>query len=96
MIAPAPPPSVNHLSEAARRAAERVTEGEKNPEPSLGARLGQVGILGWTIIVPTLLGLFLGRWLDRMFTTGIQFSATLLMVGAIVGFWSAWKWMRHF
>jgi Putative F0F1-ATPase subunit Ca2+/Mg2+ transporter len=45
-----------------------------DPEPSLGARFGQIGILGWTIIVPTLLCLFLGRWLDRIFGTGIFFS----------------------
>jgi ATP synthase protein I len=55
-----------------------------------------VGILGWTIVVPALIGLFLGRWLDRSLATGIQFSAALLMVGVVVGFWSAWRWMRRF
>jgi ATP synthase protein I len=96
MIAPGNQHPADHLSEAAHRAAERAKAGRENPEPSLGARLGQVGILGWTIVVPTLAGLFLGRWLDRVFATNIQFSATLLMLGAIVGFWSAWKWMRRF
>ena len=82
------------LAEAARRAAERAREGEDNPEPSLGARLGQIGILGWTIIVPTLIGVVAGRWLDHAFGTGIFFSAPLIMVGAALGFWSAWKWMH--
>ena len=68
---------------------------EQIPEPSLGARLGQIGILGWTIVVPTLLCLFLGRWLDRTFGTGIFFSAPLLMAGAAFGFWSAWRWMHR-
>ena len=86
----------DRLAEAARRAADRVKSGEANPEPSLGVRLGQVGILGWTIVVPALIGLFLGRWLDRSLATGIQFSAALLMVGVVVGFWSAWRWMRRF
>jgi ATP synthase protein I len=52
-------------------------------------------VLGWTIIGPTLLGLFLGRWLDREFGTGIFFSAPLLMLGAAAGFWFAWKWMHR-
>ena len=39
--------------------------------------------------------LFLGRWLDRIFGTGIFFSAPLLMVGAACGFWSAWRWMHR-
>lgn len=82
------------LAEAARHAAERAKEGEANPEPSLGARLGQIGILGWTIVVPTLIGVVLGRWLDRTLGTGIFFSAPLIMIGAAFGFWSAWKWMH--
>ena len=86
---------LDRLADAARRAAEREAEGRADPEPSLGARLGQIGVLGWTIIVPTLLFLFLGRWLDRIFGTGIFFSAPLLMIGAAIGFWSAWRWMHR-
>lgn len=85
----------DHMERAARTAARRAREAKENPEPSLGARLGQIGVLGWMIIVPTLLGLFLGRWLDHRFGTGIFFAAPLLMIGAGFGFWSAWKWMHH-
>jgi ATP synthase protein I len=84
----------DRLARAARRAVEREAAGRADPEPSLGARLGQIGVLGWAIVVPTLLLLFLGRWLDRSFGTGIFFSAPLLMVGAAIGLWSAWRWMH--
>ncbi|HVJ32725.1 MAG TPA: AtpZ/AtpI family protein [Terriglobia bacterium] len=83
------------IGKAAERAAERAKRAREEPEPSLGVRLGQIGILGWTIVVPTLIGIFLGRWLDRQFATGIFFSAPLLMIGAAIGFWSAWKWMHR-
>ncbi|WP_436644284.1 AtpZ/AtpI family protein [Microbaculum sp. FT89] len=83
------------LADAARRAAARTEEGRETPEPSLGMRFGQIGILGWTIVVPTLVGLFAGRWLDRVFETGVFFSAPLLMLGAAFGFWSAWRWMHR-
>ncbi|WP_112799111.1 AtpZ/AtpI family protein [Rhizobium sp. SYY.PMSO] len=95
MTSPPDPRERDHLAEAARRAAEREKEGRSNPEPSLGARLGQIGILGWTIVVPTLLATLLGRWLDRSFSTGIFFSAPCIMLGAAFGFWSAWKWMHR-
>jgi ATP synthase protein I len=85
----------DRLARAAQRAVTRDAEGRADPEPSLGARLGQIGVLGWAIIVPTLLGLFLGRWLDRSFGTGIFYSAPLLMIGAAIGFWSAWRWMHR-
>ena len=86
---------LDRVAGAARRALEREAKGRADPEPSLGARLGQIGILGWAVIVPTLLFLFLGRWLDRSFGTGIFFSAPLLMLGATIGLWSAWKWMHR-
>jgi len=88
-------PSADRVQHAAQQAVRREREGLEEPEPSLGARLGQIGILGWTIVVPTLLGLALGHWLDRYFGTRVFFSAPLLMVGAAVGLWSAWKWMHR-
>lgn len=83
------------MAKAARRAAERAKQAREDPEPSLGARLGQIGVLGWTIVIPTLLALLAGRWLDHRFQTGIFFSAPLLMLGAAAGFWFAWKWMHR-
>ncbi|HYS64310.1 MAG TPA: AtpZ/AtpI family protein [Paraburkholderia sp.] len=88
-------PSSDQVADAARQAAERSSRGREEPEPSLGSRLGQIGILGWAVVLPTLIGLALGHWLDRTFGTGVFFSAPLLMIGAAVGFWSAWKWMHR-
>ncbi len=87
--------SGNEMAEAARRALRRAEENRDNPEPSLGSRLGQIGVLGWTIVVPTLLGLVLGRWLDKQAGSGVFFSAPLLMLGAAAGMWFAWRWMHR-
>jgi ATP synthase protein I len=83
------------VAEAARRAAGRDETSRKSPEPSLGRRFGQIGVLGWMIVLPALGGLFLGRWLDRMLGTGVFFSAPLVMIGAGVGLWLAWRWMSR-
>lgn len=88
-------PHTDRVRDAARRAAERHARGQCDPEPSLGSRLAQIGVLGWTIVVPTLIGVALGRWLDRLFGTRVFFSAPLLMIGAAFGLWSAWKWMHR-
>ena len=42
-----------------------------------------------------MIGVLLGRWLDRMLGTGVFFSAPLIMIGAAIGLWSAWKWMHR-
>ncbi|MGE4407273.1 AtpZ/AtpI family protein [Pseudomonas sp.] len=83
------------LREAARCAAKRAEQAERDPEPSLVRRLAQVGVLGWAIVVPLLLGLLLGRWLDRLLGTGVTFAAALLCLGAALGLWSAWRWMHR-
>jgi ATP synthase protein I len=82
------------MDEAARRAVQREAQSRDDPEPSLGRRLGQIGVLGWAIVVPLLLGLFIGRWLDRLFGSGVLFAAALLFLGAAFGLWSAWRWMH--
>ncbi|MBS0316465.1 MAG: AtpZ/AtpI family protein [Proteobacteria bacterium] len=62
---------------------------------SVSRRLAQVGVLGWTIVVPMLLGLFLGRWIDRLLGTHAMFTAALLLLGTGLGLWSAWRWMHR-
>ena len=63
-------------------------------EPSAARRLAQIGVLGWVIVVPMLLGVFAGRWLDQTFNSGLFCTAPLLMLGLALGCWSAWKWMN--
>ncbi|MGJ0508651.1 MAG: AtpZ/AtpI family protein [Methylocystis sp.] len=87
--------STEKLAEAARKAAARERELRCDPEPSLGKRLGQIGVLGWIIVLPALAGLFFGRWLDRTMHSGVFFSAPLMMLGAALGLWLAWKWMSR-
>lgn len=83
------------MTEAVRKQRERRHEWLREGEPSMARYVGQIGVLGWIIVAPTLIGLFIGRWLDHRFGTGIFWSAPLLGVGLIIGCWSAWKWMHR-
>ena len=84
----------DRLAEAARRSEKRDKLGRETPEPSLGSRLGQIGILGWAIVTPILLGVVLGRLADRHLETGITLTAAAIFAGAVIGFHAAWKWMH--
>lgn len=66
---------------------------QKEQEQSALRRLAQVGVLGWMIVTPALIGMFLGRWLDGAAGSGIFWTAPLLMIGLGLGCWSAWRWM---
>jgi ATP synthase protein I len=63
-------------------------------DPSVARRLAQIGVLGWIIVVPILIGVFTGHWLDQRFNSGLFWTAPLLMLGLALGCWSAWKWMK--
>ena len=83
------------LGAATRRAEARARMQAATPEPSLGSRLGQIGILGWAIVTPMLLGVWLGGRLDRAFDSGILCSGAGIFLGTAVGCHAAWHWMHR-
>jgi ATP synthase protein I len=82
------------LVRGVRLHGQRYRRWQREGDPSVARRLAQIGVLGWIIVVPMLIGVFAGRWLDRTFSSGLFCTAPLLMLGAALGFWSAWKWMQ--
>jgi ATP synthase protein I len=67
---------------------------KRTGEWPLGRALGMMGRFGWTIVGPTLLGAFIGRWLDGIFHSGVFWSATLVFLGVAAGFYMVWKRMQ--
>jgi ATP synthase protein I len=88
------PDEQDPLVRGVRLRNERQTRGQRDGDPSVTRRLAQIGVLGWIIVTPMLIGVFTGRWLDRTFNSGLFCTAPLLMLGAVLGCWSAWKWMQ--
>jgi ATP synthase protein I len=82
------------LVKGVRLQSERALRAKREGEPSTARRLAQIGVLGWIIVTPMLIGIFVGRWLDGWFKSGLFCTAPLLMLGAAVGCWSAWRWMQ--
>jgi len=85
----------DEMREAVHRRQERRTRWQREGERSVGENLALIGALGWTIITPTLLGIFLGRWLDRTFASGIFWTLGLLVLGLAAGCALAWKRMHR-
>ena len=84
-----------HLPEAVRRRQRGVDRGEHEREPSIAHHLAMIGALGWLVVLPTLGGVFLGRWLDGKLGTGITLTAALLLVGLVLGCALAWQRMHQ-
>ena len=88
------PPEDDLLVRGIRLQDERDRRAKREGDPSVARRLAQIGVLGWIVVVPILIGVFSGRWLDEVFHSGLRWTAPLLMIGAGIGLWSAWKWMQ--
>jgi ATP synthase protein I len=76
--------------EVGRRATRRAAWLRRGERP-LAMNLAMIGALGWLVVTPTLAGVFLGRWLDRRFDTGILWSGALLTLGVAIGSALAWR-----
>lgn len=83
------------LDEAVRTRRERMARWQREGERSIGQNLAMIGVLGWTIVTPTLIGIFAGRWLDREFGSGIFWTLGLLVAGLALGCTLAWKRIHH-
>jgi len=81
----------DRLDEAIRLRRRRREQWERAGERSMGQNLAMIGALGWTIVTPTLIGIFAGRWLDRSFTTGVFWTLGLLVLGLAAGCTMAWR-----
>lgn len=57
--------------------------------------LGLFGIVGWSIAIPTLLGIAAGVFLDNRYPTGFSWTLTLLFAGIIMGCFNAWHWLKQ-
>ncbi len=65
----------------------------RNGTPGVWFGLGMMGLIGWSVVVPTLLGAALGIWLDNRHPGSHSWTLMLLVIGLIVGCVNAWHWV---
>ncbi|MCF8062918.1 MAG: AtpZ/AtpI family protein [Deltaproteobacteria bacterium] len=57
--------------------------------------LGMFGLVGWSVAIPTLIGIALGVWLDRKWESTASWTLTGVFVGVFVGCLNAWYWIKR-
>lgn len=55
--------------------------------------LGMMGLIGWSVVIPTLLGAGLGHWLDARHAGRHSWTLALLVAGLVLGCLNAWHWV---
>lgn len=83
------------LAEQVGAKAARKLKAQRNATPGVWSGLGLMGVVGWSVVVPTLLGTALGLWLDRHYPGGRTWTLALLMAGLTLGCLNAWHWVSQ-
>lgn len=81
------------LEKIKTNSAKKIKSQEEGNEIMFG--LGLFGIVGWSIAIPTVMGIALGVFLDNRFTQSFSWTITLLFVGVILGSYNAWHWIKE-
>lgn len=87
---PKPAPS---LSDEVGAKAARKIKARRRGAPGVWFGLGMMGLIGWSVAVPTLLGAALGTWLDQHYPGKHAWTLALMMAGLAVGCFNAWHWV---
>ncbi|CAN5898277.1 AtpZ/AtpI family protein [soil metagenome] len=75
--------------------ATRKLKARRDGAPGVFFGLGMMGLVGWSVVVPTLLGAALGLWLDRQHTSTRSWTLALLVAGLTIGCLNAWHWVAR-
>ena len=74
-----------------QRQRERMEQGRRDRGQSFWRYVGLIGAIGWSVVVPMVLGVLVGWWLDRRYEAGTKWTLILLVAGLAVGCFNAWR-----
>jgi ATP synthase protein I len=75
--------------------ASRKLKARGNSAQEVWFGLGMMGLIGWSVAIPTLLGAALGLWLDRHYPGKHAWTLALLVAGLAIGCFNAWHWVAN-
>lgn len=73
--------------------ATRKLNARRHAEQGVWFGLGMMGLVGWSVAIPTLLGAAAGIWLDKHVPGDRSWTLALLVAGLIIGCLNAWFWV---
>lgn len=73
----------------------RKLKARREGERSAWFGLGMFGLVGWSVAIPTVLGVAVGLWLDAKLAGQRSWTLMMLGVGVVVGCLNAWWWVKR-
>lgn len=76
------------------RKEHRKIRGRREGDKSLWFGLGVAGVVGWSVAIPSLIGVALGIWIDTTWPSRFSWTLMLLIAGVILGCFNAGYWVK--
>ena len=83
-------PMFDRVVQRVRR--KRRAERRRGETAWLGLRSS--GLVGWSIVIPTLLGILTGVAIDRRYPSAYSWTLMLMIAGLMLGCTQAWHWVE--
>ena len=77
-----------------KKKEERKVKARLSGNNYIWVGIGMYGLVGWSVAIPTLIGVALGIWIDKTWPSRFSWTLMLLMAGLIVGCLNAWYWVK--
>ena len=81
------------MAEQVGSKAERKLRARRDSSKQVWLGLGMMGTIGWSVVLPTVLGAALGIWLDARHVGGHAWTLALMVAGLTLGCLVAWLWV---
>ncbi len=82
------------ISEKVRAKEARKIKARREKDRGLWFGLGMFGLVGWSVVIPTLIGTAIGVWLDKLLQDSYSWTLMGLAAGVIAGCFNAWYWVK--
>lgn len=87
-------PPTHDLAETVARKEARKQRARAEGKQSWAHGFGMFGMVGWSVTVPTVLGIALGIYIDSRVSSGYSWTLMLMIAGLVIGALNAWYWVR--
>ncbi|MFP4082142.1 MAG: AtpZ/AtpI family protein [Candidatus Aminicenantes bacterium] len=72
----------------------RKIRARRKRDESIWFGLGMFGLIGWSVAIPTLIGIAVGIYIDTKWPSPISWTLMCLFIGVVLGCLNAWFWVK--
>jgi ATP synthase protein I len=84
----------NFIKEIVSKQNRKLKARQENQQ-SVWFGLGMLGLVGWSIAIPTIMGIAVGIWIDKTWPGRYSWTLMMLLIGLILGCLNAWFWVKR-